>query len=107
MTQVAPAFWVRYRGEVDPQKPFNTTYNYAVTLLAPNNVILLSGTRTVIGPPQLTKQNFIEINWTVPPGLVRVLMTRGGNAIWQSNGASGGFRDEGQYIVNNGGVLNQ
>lgn len=107
MITVAPAFWVRYRGVVDPNRPFATNYVYAVTLLAPNNVVLLSASRTVVGPPQLNKNNFMEINWTVPPGLTRVIMNRGGNAIWQSNGASGGFRDEGQFLVNYGGSINQ
>lgn len=107
MIQAAPAFWVRFRGKLDETTPMTTNYSYAATFLAPNNVVLLSATRVVQGPPQLTKDGYMEVNWTIPPGLVRVLMTRGGNPIFQSNGSSSGFRDEGQYLVNNGGVLNQ
>lgn len=107
MTQTVPAFWVKYRGEVDPQKPSLTTaYNYSFTYTivgnAPAN--LLYG---CLGPPQLTKRDYIEVNWTPILGLVQVTVSRNTIGIFQSNGASQGFRDEGQIISSTGGVLNQ
>lgn len=106
MTQVIPAFWVRYRGTVDPQIPNTTSYvytiNYTIVGLAPTALGY-----TVLGPPQLNKQRFMEINWSPIVGLIAVTVTRGGINIFQSSGAEQGFRDEGQFLSATTGALQQ
>ena len=107
MAQVAPAFWVRYRGTVDSQRPNATPYVYAVTALTATNAVLLAQTITVLGPPQLNKQNFMEINWSPMVGLTQIVISRNSAQFYRTNGSSNGFRDEGQFIQVNGGVTNQ
>lgn len=109
MTQVQPAFWAKYRGEVDPQRPNITPYAYTATMYTKNNpeVQLFSGEYTVYGPPQLNKRDYIEVRWSPAVGLTRIVITRNSVDFYQTNGAEQGFRDEGQYNVVNGGVQNQ
>ena len=106
MTQVQPAFWCKYRGPVDPQIPNTTAYNYTFTYTivgnAPQNL-----SYGVLGPPQLTKQRYVEIKWSPIVGLVAVTVVRGGTNIFQSTGAEQGFRDEGQFISATTGVMQQ
>lgn len=108
MTQVQPAFWVRYRGDLDPQIPNNVTYTYAVTAYTNGtNVVLLSRSFSAQGPPQLTKQRYMEISWSPMVGMNRITISRNGTPYFASNGAEGGFRDEGQFTTFTGGVTNQ
>ena len=116
MTQAAPAFWVKFRGVVDPQRPFNTTYSYTAYLFLAGQYQRNGFTGTgsfaaitflVTGPPQLSKRNFMELRWNFIPALTTVLITRGGVPYYVSNGAEQGFRDEDQFLTINGGVTNQ
>ena len=75
-------------------------------LTALNNV-LLARTFAVVGPPQLTKQNYMEINWSPAVGMTQIVIAKNGTTFYRTNGASQGFRDEGQYTAINGGVTNQ
>lgn len=114
----APAFWARYRGEVDPQRPNTTEYRYtAYFFLSSGGTLDPNGLNwadfspivfTVLGPPQLSKKDYVEIRWTYVPGLIRIIIANPiGLWFYTSNGAEQGFRDEGQYNFINGGVTNQ
>lgn len=98
-----PAFWARYRGAVDPAIPNSTTYTYQLiyTIVgnAPQNL-----TFSVMGPPQLTRQRFIEIRWSPIVGLIRATVTRASANLFDSNGAEGGFLDQGQFNSSTTGV---
>ena len=107
MIEGAPGFWVRYRGISDPQIPNNTTYTYTIGMTAPKGVVLLNATVTILGPSQLTKQNYMDVRWSYTPGLVQVSIAKNSVAFYRTNGAEQGFRDEGQYSAINGGVTNQ
>lgn len=103
MTQVAPGFAARYRGRVDPSVPLNTAYNYQFTYTivgqAPTNLAY-----GVLGPPQLTKENYIELYWTPIVGLIQVTINRAGNIIFQSPGSECGCMDQGQLTSSTTGV---
>ena len=115
MIGVAPAFWVKYRGEVDPQRPdLDTNYQYiaymwyaGMEIGNPNTPLQFSVTTK--GPPQLNKANFMEIRWTIPPGVVGIGIITATSGYWYylSNAAEGGTRDEGRYKVLGSGVLQQ
>ena len=104
MTQVQPAFWVRYRGAVDPQIPNTTTYTYQLTYTIVGNVpVNLS--YACLGPPQLNRERFIDISWSPIVGLIRVVITRNTVVMFDSLGAEGGFSDQGQFNSSTTGVL--
>lgn len=108
MIYAAPAFWAKYRGEVDPQRPNVTPYLYQATFYTtPPFTQLYTASFTVYGPPQLNKRDYVEIRWSPMVGLINVDITRNGLDWWRTNGAEQGTRDEGQYNVINGGVSNQ
>lgn len=111
MPNVTPKFWGRFRGVVDPQRPFSTTYNYTASFYyngqSPTAPTFGSINFSILGPPQLSKRNFMEIRWEYLPGMTQVIIVRNGISYYQSNAAEQGFRDEDQYNVINGGVTNQ
>lgn len=112
MTQSIPAFWVRYRGVVDPQRPNDTTYTYVASLYynlaVPDPATVV--TFNVLGPPQLSKHNYMEIRWTIPPGVILISINKVEPTVatpwYQTNAAEQGTRDEGQFNIVNGGVQN-
>ena len=110
MTYQAPAFWAKYRGRADPAVPLTTPYTYNSWFYLgapyPTGVEIVGPAFTVMGPPQLTKENYIEIRWAVIPALimVRITLNDPGTLFWDSNGAEGGFRDEGRFHSMIGGV---
>lgn len=100
----ALALVARYRGRVDPAlMPLNTAYNYtgSFTIVGQAPVNISFG---VLGPPQLTRENYIELVWPYVPGLIRVTVNRGVTNIFDSNGAELGFKDQGQLISSTTGV---
>lgn len=103
MTQVQPAFWANYRGRNDPQLPpqIAYTYTFAYTIVGQAPVNL---SYTVQGPPQLTRENYVELKWTPIVGLLAVTISRGGTNLFQSNGAEQGCVDQGQIISSTTGV---
>ena len=116
MTGVIPAFWAKYRGTVDPNRPDLTTeYVYKAYFWYGTKAVQFQTatfdytlTFTVLGPPQLTKERFIELKWTVPPGLVAIQIDIAGDTrYYSSNAAEGGTRDEGRYNILGTGVLQQ
>lgn len=104
---VAPAFWVVYRGNNDPQIPLATTYVYTANFYLATGVQLYSATFTILGPTQLTKRDYMDVRWTPMIGLTRVSIALNSAQYYDSEGSSQGFRDEGQYSKTSGGVLNQ
>ena len=108
MTQAAPAFWAKYRGPIDPQRDdLSTSYTYDASFFYANSAPAYQLSFTVLGPPQLTKERFIELNWTIPPGVIGISIDFGGNFYYSSNAAEQGTRDEGRFNVLGSGVLNQ
>ena len=123
MTGVIPAFWAKYRGSVDPQIPNDTEYIYRAWFWYSTGGPPEFGEVptvgygplefTVLGPPQLTKERYIELNWTVPPGVIAIQInlespfTDPDARYYTSNAAEGGTRDEGRYNILGSGVLQQ
>ena len=112
MTGQPFAFWAKYRGPVDPQRnDFMTAYNYQAIFTGPNGLALQTISFGVLGPPQLTKERYIELRWNTPPGLMKIHINKNSpTAItnyYQYNGAEGGTRDEGRYNILGTGVLQQ
>lgn len=103
MNTYAPAFAVRYRGRNDPATPLNTAYNYQLTYTivgnAPANLLY-----SVLGPAQLTRENYIELMWSPIVGLIKVTISRSGTTLFESAGSEGGFTDQGQYNSSTSGV---
>lgn len=98
------AMAVRYRGSVDPANmPLMTAYNYtgSFTIVGQAPVNRLFG---ALGPPQLTRERYMEIVWPYVPGLIRVTVSRGVTNVYDGNGAEGGFLDQGQSISSTTGV---
>ena len=85
MTGQTLAFWARYRGGVDPQRnDLSTTYTYTAYFYGPNDLFFSpSLSFSVLGPPQLTKERYIELRWNTPPGLVGIAMTLAINGVYQ------------------------
>ena len=113
MTQSIPTFWVRYRGVVDPQRQFGINYRYVADLFYSTDLTFTNPvtiTFNVLGPPQLNKRDYMELNWTIPPGIIRISISKQqptyASPFYQTNAAEQGTRDEGQYNVINGGVQN-
>lgn len=105
MTQVQPAFWVRYRGRNDPQAPGNNTaYNYVLSYTIVGNAPV-NLAYSCLGPPQLNRENFIEVKWVPIVGLIQVTITRNTVTLFQSNGSECGFTDQGQFNSATSGVL--
>lgn len=110
-----PAFWAKYRGVVDPQMPFGTVYTYTAFFYHANQPVggstfAYNLAYSVLGPPQLTKANYIELRWTVPPGVIGIMIEfppANPAFYYMSNAAESGTRDEGRFNILGSGVLNQ
>lgn len=103
MTQVQPAFWARYRGTLDPAVPNTTIYTYQLAYTIVGGIPQLLNF-SVFGPPQLTRQRFIEVNWSPIVGMIRATVTRASINLYDGPGSECGFIDQGQVTSSTTGV---